>query len=66
MIKIRIDVDYAYASRPKSFVYTFLKRKPRKNYLANSKIIANMINETPCEVKAIWFFTPQTLPDKKC
>ena len=63
MIKIRLDVDYAYPSRWKSFLYTALKRKTKRNYLKNSKIIARMINESSIEVKAYWFFTPFTLPD---
>jgi hypothetical protein len=64
-MKIRLDVDYAYPSRWKSFLYTALKRKTKRNYLKNSKIIARMINESPIEVKAYWFFTPFTLPDAK-
>jgi len=56
MIKIRLDVDYAYPSRPKSFFFTFLSVKVKKNYLKNAKIIARMINESPKEVKAYWFF----------
>lgn len=63
MIKIRLDVDYAYPSRMQSFLYTALNRKSNKNYLKNSKIIAKMINESPREVKAYWFFTPYTTPD---
>ena len=63
MIKIRIDVDYAYPSRWKSFLYTALKKKTKKNYLKNAKIIAKMVNESPVEVKTYWFFTPFTLPD---
>jgi hypothetical protein len=63
MIKIRIDVDYAYPSRWKSFLYTALKRKTKRGYLKNSKIIAKMVNESPVEVKTYWFFTPFTLPD---
>ena len=43
MIKLRLDVDYAYPSRIKSFLYTALNRKTDKNYLKNSKIIAKMI-----------------------
>jgi len=65
MIKLRLDVDYAYPSRIKSFLYTALNRKTDKNYLKNSKIIAKMINESPREVKAFWFFTPYTTPDKE-
>ncbi|MCL2690805.1 MAG: hypothetical protein FWE56_00925 [Candidatus Bathyarchaeota archaeon] len=63
MIKIRLDVDYAYPSRWKSFIYTALKRKTKRSYLKNSKIIAKMINESNVEVEAYWFFTPFTLPD---
>jgi hypothetical protein len=63
MIKIRLDVDYAYPSRWKSFLYTMLKKKTKRDYLKNSKIIVKMINESPIEVKAYWFFTPFTLPD---
>ena len=65
MIKIRLDVDYPYPSRMKSFLFTTLNRKTRKNYLKNSKIIAKMINESPREVKAYWFFTPYTTPDSE-
>jgi hypothetical protein len=65
MIKLRIDVDYPYPSRAKSFLYTVLNSKTGKNYLKNSKIIAKMINESPREVKAYWFFTPHTIPDRE-
>jgi hypothetical protein len=63
MIKLRLDVDYAYPSRMKSFLLTVLNRKTNKNYLRNAKVIAKMINESPRKVKAFWFFTPQTIPD---
>ena len=62
-VKLYIDVDYAYPSRAKSFLATFLKQKIGKNYLKNSKTLAKMINETQREVKAYWFFTPYTTPD---
>jgi len=65
MIKLRIDVDYPYPSRAKSFLYTALNIKTSKNYLKNAKIIAQMINESPKEVKAYWFFTPTTVPDRQ-
>ena len=65
MITLRIDVDYAYPSRAKSFLYTALNKRTTKDYLKNSKIIARMINESPKEVRAYWFFTPQTVPDKQ-
>ena len=63
MIKLRLDVDYAYPSRNKSLVYTALKIQTKKDYLKNSKIIAKMVNETKQDVVAYWFFTPRTLPD---
>jgi hypothetical protein len=63
MIKLRLDVDYPYPSRFKSFLFTGLGARTAKNYLKNSKIIAKMVNESPKEVKAYWFFTPQTTPD---
>jgi len=66
MIKVRLDVDYPYPSRTKSFLFLALgiKRKSR-NYLKNSKIIARMINESPKQIMACWFFTPYTIPDKE-
>ena len=63
IIKLRMDVDYPYPSRLKSFLSTCLKCKIGKNYLKNSKIIAKMINESPRKVQAHWFFTPFTIPD---
>lgn len=65
MIKLRIDVDYPYPSRLKSFLYTALNMKTSKDYLKNAKVIARMINESPKEVKAYWFFTPKTVPDRE-
>jgi hypothetical protein len=67
MIKLRIDVDYPYASRARSFLYLALRIKNRKSsdYLKNSRIIARMINESPNKVKVYWFFTPYTIPDKR-
>jgi hypothetical protein len=65
MIKLYIDVDYAYPSRIQSFLATVLKRKIGKDYLKNSKIIAKMINETRKKVKAYWFFTLYTTPDRE-
>jgi hypothetical protein len=67
-IKLRIDVDYPYpSSRNKSFVYVALGIKTRKNkdYLKNAHVIAEMINVSPKNVMAYWFFTPYTIPDKK-
>ncbi len=64
MIKIRIDVDYAYPSRNRSFIATALgTKKHGKDYLKNAKILAKMINESPVELRAYWFFTPYTIPD---
>jgi hypothetical protein len=65
LIKLRIDVDYPYPSRIRSFIYTALGIKVGRDYLKNSKILARMINESPKEVKAYWFFTPKTIPDKE-
>lgn len=67
MIKLRIDVDYPYPSRTKSFLAVALriKNKKSRDYLKNARIIAQMINESPKEIKAYWFFTPYTIPDKK-
>jgi len=65
MIKLRVDVDYPYPSRIRSFIYTALGTKTDKNYLKNSKIIAKMINKSTKEVKTVWFFTPKTIPDKE-
>ena len=67
MIKLRLDVDYPYPSRAKSFLYIALgiKKRKSKDYLKNARIIAKMINESPKQVMAYWFFTPYTIPDKK-
>jgi hypothetical protein len=67
MIKLRIDVDYPYPSRAKSFLYVALRIKNRKNkeYLKNAFVIARMINESPREVRGYWFFTPYTIPNKE-
>jgi hypothetical protein len=66
MIKLRIDVDYLYPSRAKSFLYVALGIKSKKgSYLRNARIIARMINESQREVKGYWFFTPFTIPDPK-
>jgi hypothetical protein len=64
-MKFRIDVDYPYPSRIRSFIYTALGIKICGDYLKNSKIIAKMINESTKKVKAYWFFTPKTFPDKE-
>lgn len=65
LIRIRIDVDYLYSSRSKSLIYTFLGIKTKRDYLKNSKIVARMINKSPKEVKAYWFFTTRTIPDEE-
>jgi hypothetical protein len=67
MIKLRLDVDYPYPSRTKSFLYVALriKRKKSSDYLRNAQIIARMINESKQEVRAYWFFTPYTVPDER-
>jgi hypothetical protein len=63
LIRLRIDVDYPYPSRIRSFIYTAFGLRVGKEYLANSKIIAKMINESEKEIMAFWFFTPKTIPD---
>ena len=67
MIRLRLDVDYPYPSRANSFLHVALgiKHKKSSNYLKNAHIIARMINESQQEVKAYWFFTPYTIPDKR-
>ena len=64
MIAIRIDVDYPTPSRTRSFFYTALDIKPAE-YLSNAKIIVKMINKSLLEVKAYWFFTLKTIPDRE-
>jgi hypothetical protein len=63
VIKLRIDVDYPYPSRIRSFIYTALNVRVGNDYLKNSKILARMINESTEEVRAYWFFTSKTIPD---
>lgn len=65
MIKFRIDVDYPYPSRVRSFIYTALNPEAGRDYLKNSKILARMLNESKEEVKAYWFFTLKTAPDEE-
>ena len=66
MIKIRMDVDYPYSSRYRSFIAVALNRKKvGKGYLKNAKIIAKMVNESPKDIRAYWFFTPYTIPDEE-
>ncbi len=67
MFKLRLDVDYPYPSRIKSFLYVGLRIKSKKSqdYLRNARIIARMVGESKVDVKAYWFFTPYTIPDKR-
>jgi len=65
LIRMRIDVDYPYTSRVRSFMYTALGIRTSSEYLKNPKIVARMINESKRDVKAYWFFTPKTIPDKE-
>ena len=67
MIKLRIDVDYPYPSRAKSFLYVALRIKngKSKDYLRNACVIAQMVNDSTNPVMAYWFFTPYTIPDKR-
>lgn len=63
LITLRIDVDYPFPSRFRSFLYVALGIKTSGDYLKNSKIIARMINDSPEDIEAHWFFTPKTIPD---
>jgi hypothetical protein len=63
MIKLRIDVDYPYPSRAKSFLYTYLGWRTKRGYLAYAKMLADLINNSIPEVKAMWFFNIHALPD---
>jgi hypothetical protein len=65
VIKLRIDVDYPYPSRLRSFIYTAFNISVGKDYLKNAKILARMINDSPRHVKAYWFFTFKTVPDEE-
>jgi hypothetical protein len=65
LLRIRIDVDYPYPSRLRSFIYTTLGLRAGSDYLKNSKIVAKMINDSGIEVRAYWFFTPKTIPEKE-
>jgi hypothetical protein len=67
MIKLRLDVDYPYPSRAKSFLYLALgiKNRKSKDYLKNARVIAKMVNDSQKQVMTYWFFTPYTIPDKK-
>lgn len=65
-LKIRVDVDYAYPSRLKSFFFTFLGWNPHfSDYLRNCKIMARIINKSKVDVKVYWFFTYLTRPDSE-
>jgi hypothetical protein len=63
LIILRIDVDYPFPSRFRSFFYVAFGLRMSGEYLKNSKIIARMINESPEDIEAHWFFTPKTIPD---
>jgi len=65
LITLRIDVDYPFPSRFRSFLYVALGVRVSSQYLKNSNIIARMINESPENIEAHWFFTPKTLPDQQ-
>lgn len=65
MIQFRIDVDYPYPSRWKSFCSVFTGLKWGNDYLRNCKIIAQLINDSPHDILATWSFTYKSLPDKE-
>jgi hypothetical protein len=64
MIRLRVDVDYAYASRLKSVCYLLTGKPVCSDYLGNAKVIAELVNASPKEVVTYWFFNCHTLPDK--
>lgn len=64
MLRLRFDVDYAYNSRVKSVLSMVGYRDSCWYYLMEAKVIALLINASEVPVKAYWFFTPYTLPDK--
>jgi hypothetical protein len=65
LVILRLDVDYPYPSRNKSLLLAFLGITVKSGYVKNAKIIAKMINESDRNIKAYWFFTPKTIPDKQ-
>ncbi|MCW4024543.1 MAG: hypothetical protein NWF01_05860 [Candidatus Bathyarchaeota archaeon] len=65
LVLLRLDVDYPYPSRNKSLILAFLGITVKSGYVKNAKIIAKMINESDQNIKAYWFFTPKTIPDKQ-
>jgi hypothetical protein len=46
-------------------MYTALGIRTSREYLRNPKIVAGMINKSTRKIKAYWFFTPKTIPDKE-
>jgi len=64
-IRLRVDVDYPYPSRMRSFIFTAAGLRIGRDYLKNSKIVAKMVNASERNVEAYWFFTPKTMPDKE-
>jgi hypothetical protein len=65
MIILRIDVDYAYPSRLKScLAMKGFWWGEDAQYLKDAKFLAMLINGATNDVKAYWFFTKYTLPDK--
>ena len=65
MICLRVDVDYAYSNRWKSFVCVGLGiKKPLSGYLENCHVIADLVNKSKKDVRAYWFFNSFTFPDK--
>jgi hypothetical protein len=65
LLRFRIDVDYPYPSRIKSFLYTALNIRIGRDYVKNPKTVADMINNSQKKITAYWFFTPKTIPDQE-
>lgn len=65
LLKLRFDVDYAYHSRLKSYLHMQGFDMSIWNYLNEAKNLTMLINNSDVDVKAYWFFTPFTLPDRQ-
>jgi hypothetical protein len=63
MLIFRVDVDYAFPSRLKSFVYTLFRWRSDKDYLLFAKVLARLFNRSKQDVKVYWFFSSYNFPD---
>jgi|WetSurMetagenome_2_1015567.scaffolds.fasta_scaffold20175_4 hypothetical protein len=63
MLIFRVDVDYVFPSRLKSFVYTFFRWRSERDYLLFAKVLAKIFNRSKLDVKVYWFFSSYNFPD---